>query len=838
MARQSDSSRAGWIRASLTRIAGARRNDGEAGAREQEPPGSDERLRTAISASRRPLLLVDAAGTVVLWNRAMESLTGRSGHEAFGCCLGELLLPVTRRESEAARVETLLRSATEEGAATLECHVARREGEEALVTIDASCVTFAGRTHHLLQLDDLSPRHGPGRAAEERRPDALALLDSLPHAAAIKDLEGRYEACNAPFEELFAMKREWLLGRQIQEFAPGSTAAAFGVQPTGPWRPGAVRRFEARLSLGEASRELVVVQTPIVAADGGVDAVLESLTEVTAERRALSELHAAKLAAAEAREDRLRLTDQLADARHRAESAVRAKADFLANMSHEIRTPMNGIIGMADLLLQTDLTPEQQECAEVIRVSGASLLTIINDILDLSKIEAGRLDLESIDMSPIAVVEEAMALLAPAACGKQLEFASVIHPEVPERLYGDPVRLRQVLTNLINNAIKFTPSGDVVVRLGPGRENAGFQRFEVHDTGIGIASDRVDRLFRMFSQADTSTTRRFGGTGLGLAICKRLVGLMEGEIGVASAEGQGSLFWFEVPLDWPKGQEAGASAATSSRFAGTGVLVVDPHPSSQQALECRLIRLGCRVELVASVEEALSRLRGGGKSVDLLLVSSSLPGEGSRVLAEAVRGTPRLASLALVEMLPFASLQSAEGGAEDLFDAAFRKPVRVEALVAALEHALHRERRAARGTARSALPAPGTAPHRRVLLVEDNPVNQKVATRLLERLGCEVQIAGDGREALERVREATFDLVFMDCQMPVMDGFEATRAIRRLEAGRGRHLPIIAMTAHAMAADREACLAAGMDDYLAKPIRVDTLRETVERWSKPACVSR
>ncbi len=813
-------------------LARALRATGEVRALGTACAAAEERFAALTRASRDAVVLVDPAGLVAHWSPAAESMFGRTAREALGQPFADLLFPEAERAARAQLLLAIRRGdagVVAEAATTLEVEAIHRDGSPRAVEATIVRTDLLGAPQLVVTLRDLGEKRAVERAIGEQHQFLQTLLDALPGPVAIRDPEGRIQGCNRAFTAMFAGTGQWLIGRPLGDVAPPEVAAAFAAADRATLAEGGVRSFEVRLALGAESRDLLVAQAALIDPGGTPAGILDTITDVTGERRVHEELRTANLALAQVLGERARLTDELAGARDRAETAVRAKNDFLANMSHEIRTPMNGVIGMADLLLQTDLSPEQHECAEVIRLSGTSLLTIINDILDLSKIEAGRLELESIELSPAAVIEEAVALLAPGAQGRELELVSIIHPEVPERLRGDPVRLRQILTNLVNNAIKFTPSGEVVVRVGPGRENAGFHRFEVRDTGIGIPADRLDRLFQMFSQADTSTTRKFGGTGLGLAICKRLVGLMEGEIGVESREGRGATFWVEVPLDWPAGQEAGAGPATQRRFAGTAVLIVDPHPRSREALECRLARLGCAVDAAGSVEDALARLRDGAARPAVLVASATLPGEGSRVLAEAVRGTPRLASIALIELLPFGRRQAADRST-GLFDAEVGKPVRTDALVAALEHALHRDHRAARPAPRSE-PAGNALRALRVLLVEDNPVNQKVACRMLERLGCTVEVVEDGKAAVDRVHDTVFDLVFMDCQMPVMDGFEATRAIRRMESGHGRHVTIVAMTAHAMTSDREACLAAGMDDYMAKPIRADMLREALERWT-------
>ena len=530
---------------------------------------------------------------------------------------------------------------------------------------------------------------------------------------------------------------------------------------------------------------------------------------------------------------RTAIEEELRCAKKEAEEASHSKSEFLANMSHEIRTPMNGVIGLVGLLLDSPLRPREREYAKTISESANSLLAIINDILDFSKIEARKLTLESVNFDLLQVVEGSIEIAGKEAQGKGIELAEFVKPNVPIHLKGDPFRLRQVLTNLVSNAVKFTSEGEIVVTVSKESEVGGqiVIRFEVKDTGIGISKEVQGRLFQAFGQADTSTTREFGGTGLGLAISRQLTLLMGGDIGVTSKPGSGSTFWFTAKF----GKQANApeTAATAPLdLCGLRVLIVDDNPTNRHILHCQLSSWKMVPTCVSSGAEALATLKKAlaTKPFDLAILDMQMPAMDGLMLATAIKADPETARMSLIILTSMGRIASDEVAKAGVA-ACLLKPVKQSLLydqIARVVSGIPKDAMPERIMPKDPSSSSPTQKQTRILVAEDNVINQMVTLGQLEKLGYPADLAVNGLEVLIALRKTEYGIILMDCQMPEMDGYEATRRIRA--DSELRQPSIIALTAHAMAGDSEKCLACGMDDYISKPVKLDDLAAKLARW--------
>ncbi|MGM0576929.1 MAG: response regulator [Myxococcota bacterium] len=677
---------------------------------------------------------------------------------------------------------------------------------------------------HQEQLEDLVDRRSREleRKGEQLRQSERFLQDIVEHIPLMvfvkEATELRFVLFNRAGEELLGLSREELIGRNDHDLFPEDQADFFTAKDREVLKGREVVDIpEEPIDTAHGRRILHTLKDPILD-EAGRPAFLLGISEDITERKQ--------------QEERLaRSRRALQEAKREAEEANRAKSEFLANMSHEIRTPMNGVLGMADLLLALDLDREERDYVETIKQSAETLLHLLNDILDLSKIEAGRLELEEAGFSLRETLGDALQALGVRAAQKGVELIQHIAPEVPDGLVGDPIRLRQVVVNLVGNAVKFTEEGEIVVRIEQvSRDEAGVRLCcEVADTGPGIAPAEQHRIFQAFEQTDTAVAGHYGGTGLGLAISHELVSMMGGEIGLESEPGRGSTFWFTAGFGLDESAGAGVEPR-SATLRDLAVLVVDDNDTNRHVLAELLASWHMHPETAPGGSEGLDRLRSAaerGRPFPLLLLDSSMPGMDGMDVARAVSEDARLRRTSVI-MLSSAGAPAEMSRARELGVARFlTKPVKSSDLLVAIEHEL--------GAGRVVVEAPAEAeeepgmPPLRVLVAEDDPVNRKVAQSLLEQRGHEPVMVQDGRAAVERLGRERFDVILMDVRMPDMDGLEATRAIRARERETGEHVAIVAMTAHAMKGDREQCLDAGMDDYVSKPVRADDLVAALRR---------
>ncbi len=775
------------------------RKRAEAGLRE-----SEARLKLILDSVLTGVVIIDPATHQIadanpvalrLIGLPRERVVGAECHQ-FICPAEKGRCPITDLGQTVDNSERVLITATGERLAVLKTVVR---------------VMIGGREHLLESFVDISQRK---RAEEQVRLQATA-LESAANGIVITDSNGSIQWVNRAFTLLTGYSLEEVAGKNPRILKSGKQDASFYEMLWNTIRAGKIWTGELtnRKKDGQLYIEYMTI-APVLSTSGEITNFVAIKQDFT---------------------DRMRMEAEMMRAKELAECANRAKSEFLANMSHELRTPLNGIMGMTELALDTRLTAEQREYVSMTKASAESLLALINDILDFSKIEAGKLDFEAIEFDLRSSLEMTLKTLAPRAHEKGLDLNCSIGPEVPEILVGDPGRLRQVVVNLVTNAIKFTEQGEVTVKVqAESAEGAEVKlRFEVIDTGIGIPADRQERIFEAFVQVDGSTTRRYGGSGLGLTVSRRLVEMLGGRLWVESECGKGSTFRFTAQLGVGRPRES-VAPLPAAKLEGLPVLVIDDNRTNRRILEQMLTGWRLKPTLAENARSALLHLKQAaeaGKPFPLVLVDSIMPDVDGFTLISQIKDDPRL-SAATIMMLSSGGRRGDGARCRQLGVAAYLlKPIGQSELLNAILHAMGSK------TERAAPEALLVTRHSvrehgrglRILLAEDNLVNRTLAVRLLEKHGHAVEVATDGREALRKYKAGKFDLILMDVQMPEVDGFEATAAIRELEKTTGAHVPIVAMTAHALTGDRERCLAVGMDGYIAKPFRAEELLIEMEK---------
>lgn len=678
---------------------------------------------------------------------------------------------------------------------------------------------------------DITERERAEKALADKVVFQQALIDSIPHPIFIKDATARFVGCNSAYEKVFDTTREYMLGKTVLDlhYLPVEESKRFHAEDMEVIREASQRSYELPIMYADGNMHITLYSVDgFHLTDGRPGGLIGMLVDITERKLAEKKLQAYA-------EEVATKNKELDRALIRAEEATKAKSEFLANMSHEIRTPMNGVIGMTGLLLSTDLTEEQRHYAETVKLSAESLLGIINDILDFSKIEAGKLELETVDFDLYNLLDNFASMLSVRAHEKGLEFVCGTAPDVPAHITGDSARLQQILTNLAGNAVKFTHQGEVVVHvtLESETDTEALLRFSVRDTGVGIPKDKKALLFSKFYQVDSSTTRRYGGTGLGLAISKQLVELMGGEIGVESEEGKGSEFWFTISLARQPDSDRGE--AHSAEIHSASILVVDDNATNREILSRWLSSWGAKAEEAADglvALQALYRAHDKGEPFQVVILDMQMPGIDGESVAKVIKSDKNLKDTNLVMLSSVGGFDSRHAG-EKHFEAYLNKPVRHLELLDVLSGILCMQEQKQKLQTAANVPSASLPVDKnlRILLAEDNIVNQKVAQGMLQKMGYHVDTVASGTEAIKALEILPYDLVLMDVQMPEMDGFEATRHIRDLRSAVLDHaIPIIAMTARAMKGDKERCLEAGMNDYISKPVSLQSLMGLLNRW--------